>query len=345
MLEAHSHRRLNLLTGESVLVSPQRTQRPWQGQIEHRPATVSMPYDKDCYLCPGNQRAQSQRNPPYTGPFAFDNDFPALSPGAASAQTSSPLFRQEAESGYCRVVCFSEQHDRHLSNMSATEVTTALQFIADECSSLDLRPDVRYVQAFENRGEMMGCSNPHPHAQIWATGCMPNEPAKEQRCQRDYWTKNGRSLLLDYLEAELDAASRVIFSNDAAVSLVPFWATWPFESLLLPRQASGALHELSPDQLRGFADALRATVIAYDRLFGVPMPYSMGFHPRPSDGEAHPEWQFHAHFYPPLLRSATVRKHMVGFELMAMPQRDLTPEAAAQQLRSAQESSHVPTES
>ena len=344
-LAGSPHRRRNLLTGDWVLVSPQRTERPWQGQVEAVPAAATAAYDPGCYLCPGNRRAGGATNPDYRGPHAFDNDFPALLHHEAGEAESHPLLQAETESGYCRVVCFSERHDRHLVDMSVEEIVAVLRFIADECRALVERGDIGYVQAFENRGTMMGCSNPHPHAQIWATGCMPNEPAKEQRCQRDYWTKNGRSLLLDYLEAELDAASRVIFSNDAAVSLVPFWATWPFESLLLPRQASGALHELSPDQLRGFADALRATVIAYDRLFGVPMPYSMGFHPRPSDGEAHPEWQFHAHFYPPLLRSATVRKHMVGFELMAMPQRDLTPEAAAQQLRSAQESSHVPTES
>jgi UDPglucose--hexose-1-phosphate uridylyltransferase len=229
--------------------------------------------------------------------------------------------------------------------MSVVEITDVLRFIADECGALERHPDIRYVQAFENRGEMMGCSNPHPHAQIWATGSIPNEPAKEQRGQRDYWEKNGRSLLLDYLEAEVVDGSRLIFSNDEAVSLVPFWATWPFETLLLPRHATGALHEMAALQLRGFAEALHATVAAYDRLFGVPMPYSMGFHPRPSDNEAHPEWQFHAHFYPPLLRSATIRKHMVGFELMSMPQRDLTPEAAAQQLRSAQEASDVSTKS
>jgi UDPglucose--hexose-1-phosphate uridylyltransferase len=345
MAEAHSHRRLNLLTGESVLVSPQRTQRPWKGQIEQRPASVKMPYDKDCYLCPGNQRAKSQRNPTYTGPFAFDNDFPALSPDAKPELASSPLFRQEAASGCCRVVCFSEQHDRHVCNMNLAELTDVLQFIADECRALDQRPDIHYVQAFENRGEMMGCSNPHPHAQIWATSSMPNEPAKELRSQHAYWKENGRSLLLDYLAAEIAQGSRVIFSNDEAVSLVPFWATWPFETLLAPRHAAGALHDLSAGRLRGFAEALHATVAAYDRLFGVPMPYSMGFHPRPSDNDMHPEWQLHAHFYPPLLRSATVRKHMVGFELLAMPQRDLTPEAAAQQLRSAQESSHVPTKS
>jgi UDPglucose--hexose-1-phosphate uridylyltransferase len=330
-----SHRRQNLLTGEWVLVSPQRTQRPWQGKVEAVPAATCVPYDDDCYLCPGNYRAQGKQNPQYSGPYAFDNDFPPLSSDAAAEQGPGPLFKLHAESGYCRVVCFSEKHDRHLSGMSAEEITGVLKFIAEECRELDLRPNVGYVQPFENRGEMMGCSNPHPHAQIWATGTIPNEAAKELRCQHEYWQNNGRSLLMDYIDAELEEAARIIFSNDDAVSLVPFWAVWPFETLLAPRRPSSALHEMSADQLRGFADVLKRTLESYDRLFGVPMPYSMGFHSRPSDGKAHPEWQFHAHIYPPLLRSSTIRKHMVGFELLGMPQRDLTPESAAARLRSA----------
>jgi UDPglucose--hexose-1-phosphate uridylyltransferase len=335
MAQLQSHRRQNLLTGEWVLVSPQRTQRPWQGQVEDVPAAASVSYDATCYLCPGNDRARGKRNPKYSGPYAFDNDFPALMADADSEQSTKPLFKSEAENGCCRVVCFSEQHDRHLSGMTTEDVTGVLQFIANECRELDQNPGIDYVQAFENRGEMMGCSNPHPHAQIWATSTIPNEPEKERRCQDAYWQANDRSLLIDYIDAEEKDGSRQIYGNADAVSLVPFWATWPFEALLAPRQPAGALHEMSADELRGFADVLKQTLTSYDRLFGVPMPYSMGFHPRPSDGEVHPEWQFHVHIYPPLLRSATIRKHMVGFELMGMPQRDLTPESAAKQLRLA----------
>lgn len=335
MSQRQSHKRQNLLTGEWVLVSPQRTQRPWLGQVEDVPAAAAVSYDGECYLCPGNDRAGGRQNPEYSGPFAFDNDFPALTADASAEPGSGSLFKLQAESGCCRVVCFSEQHDRHLSGMTVDEVTGVLQFIADECEKLDQNPNITYVQAFENRGEMMGCSNPHPHAQIWATSTIPNEPEKELRCQDVYWRANDQSLLIDYIAAEEKDGARLIHSNASAVSLVPFWATWPFEALLVPRQPAGALHEMAADELRGFADVLRYTLESYDRLFGVPMPYSMGFHPRPSDGKVHPEWQFHVHIYPPLLRSATIRKHMVGFELMGMPQRDLTPELAAERLRSA----------
>jgi UDPglucose--hexose-1-phosphate uridylyltransferase len=305
------------------------------GQVEDVPAVAAVSYESKCYLCPGNDRAGGKQNPKYSGPFAFDNDFPALMAGANSEHGSEPLFNSCAEGGRCRVVCFSEQHDRHLSGMTIEEVTNVLQFVADECRKLDQDPDIGYVQAFENRGEMMGCSNPHPHAQIWATSTIPNEPEKELRRQDAYWQENKRSLLIDYLAAEEKDGSRLIHSNADAVSLVPFWATWPFEALLVPRRPVDVLHEMSADDLHGFADVLKQTLKSYDRLFGVPMPYSMGFHPRPSDGKVHPEWQFHVHIYPPLLRSATIRKHMVGFEMMGMPQRDLTPESAAEQLRSA----------
>ena len=335
MAQMQSHIRQNLLTGEWVLVSPQRTQRPWQGQVEDVPPAASVSYDAGCYLCPGNERAGSKKNPKYSGPFAFDNDFPALTTGAKPEQGSQPLFKLRAESGCCRVVCFSAQHNRHLSDMTIEEVAAVLQFVADECRELDRDPSIAYVQAFENRGELMGCSNPHPHAQIWATSTIPTEPEKELRCQDAYWQANDRSLLIDYIDAEEKDRSRHIYGNADAVSLVPFWATWPFEALLAPRQPVDALHEMSADELHGFADVLKQTLKSYDRLFGVPMPYSMGFHPRPSDGKVHPEWQFHVHIYPPLLRSATIRKHMVGFEMMGMPQRDLTPESAAEQLRSA----------
>ena len=331
------HRRQNLLTGEWVLVSPQRTLRPWQGLVDETPVAGTVAYDPECYLCPGNRRAAGRENPDYEGPFAFDNDFPALLAAAGAAEPQQPLLRSEAESGCCRVICFSERHDRHLADMSVDEVVRVLGFLADECATLAARPDIAYVQAFENRGAMMGCSNPHPHGQVWATGSLPNEPQKELRGQQEYWQTHGRTLLGDYVALELDRAERVVAANAHAVSLVPWWATWPFETLLVPIGPAGTLAELSPGALEGFARVFSTTLRACDRLFSAPMPYSMGFHPRPADNDAHPEWQLHAHIYPPLLRSATVRKHMVGFEMLGMPQRDLTPESAAERIRSAVE--------
>jgi len=340
-LQTHSHRRLNLLTGEWVLVSPHRTQRPWQGLVEPEPATNLPAYAADCYLCPGNARAGAQRNPAYVGPYAFDNDFPALTSatgtagaGAAESATAA-LFVSEAESGSCRVVCFSEHHNLCLADMSAGAALEALRFLVQEWRRLDERDDVAYVQVFENRGAMMGCSNPHPHAQIWATAQLPNEQRKELSAQRHYHAQHGAALLMDYLKAELAAGERVVVENSAAVSLVPFWAVWPYETLILPRRAVAGWGELDETGLAGFAAALQGTLRALNRLFGTQVPYSMGFHPRPSDGSAHPEWQLHAHIFPPLLRSATVRKHLVGFEMLAMPQRDLTPEVAAAALRAA----------
>ena len=334
---SQSHRRQNLLTGEWVLCSPQRTRRPWQGLVEASAPDPGPAYDPECYLCPGNRRANEACNPRYSGPFAFDNDFPALTntAGPAGSAAGHPLFVSRPESGSCRVVCYSEAHNRHLADMSVDEIRAVFRFLFEEFAALDALPGIAYVQIFENRGRMMGASNPHPHAQIWATGSVPVEPDKELRRQRDYHEIHGRTLLSDYLAAETEDRSRLVCSNTEAVSLVPFWANWPFETLLAPRRPVAAPNEMSDAELTGFADAFRVTLTAYDRLFGVPMPYSMGFHPRPGDGQAHPEWHFHAHIYPPLLRSATVRKHMVGFEMLAMPQRDLTPESAAERLRDA----------
>ncbi len=328
-----SHRRRNMLTGEWVLVSPQRTQRPWQGQIEDISSDALAAYDPECYLCAGNVRANGEHNPDYSGPFAFDNDFPALSAEANVEPGDENLFQSHAETGCCRVVCFSENHNLPLADMPVDDIAEALGFLAREFDQLDVQADISYVQVFENRGQMMGCSNPHPHAQIWATSGIPNEPNKELLNQQVYLETHGRSLLLDYLDAELKDGSRLVCSNSEAVSMVPYWATWPFETLLMPRRAITAPNEMSAEELLGFASVLKSTLQACDRLFSTSTPYSMGFHPRPSDGQKHPEWQFHAHIYPPLLRSASVRKHMVGFEMLGMPQRDLTPETAAERLR------------
>jgi UDPglucose--hexose-1-phosphate uridylyltransferase len=334
-LQTHSHRRKNLLTGEWILVSPHRTRRPWQGKVDDPEGDERSAYDPGCYLCPGNERANGARNPDYIGGFAFDNDFAALSAESEVEAPSHPLFEAEAESGCCRVVCFSEQHHLRLALMDDTAVGRALRILFEEFARLDARPDIRYVQLFENRGTMMGCSNPHPHAQLWATRGIPVEPHKELQRQAAYYRRAGRPLLLDYLDAECAARDRLVCENEHAVALVPFWACWPYETLLLPRRHVGAPGDLNEAEVDGLARVLRRTLVATERLFDAAVPYSMGFHARPSDGTEHPEWQLHAHIYPPLLRSATVRKHMVGFEMLGMPQRDLTPEAAAARLREA----------
>jgi UDPglucose--hexose-1-phosphate uridylyltransferase len=334
MAQNHSHRRKNLLTGEWVLVSPQRTQRPWQGQVEDTPVAHGQAYDAKCYLCAGNARANGEHNPAYSGSYAFDNDFPSLSSTSKYIADTGPMMQARAETGRCRVVCYSEKHNLPLADMGINEIASVLGFLAEEFCQLDSDPEISYVQVFENRGQMMGCSNPHPHAQIWATSGIPNEAAKELSSQQAYWASHGKPLLLDYLDEEVRYGSRIVCSNDDAVSLVPYWATWPFETLLLPRRTLTSADEMTDLERRGFAEVLKATLLACDRLFSTSTPYSMGFHPRPSDGLKHPEWQFHAHIYPPLLRSASVRKHMVGFEMLGMPQRDLTPESAAERLRS-----------
>ena len=328
-----SHSRRNLLTGEWVLVSPHRLQRPWQGQIENVDSEELSSYDAECYLCPGNKRANDNESPDYRGPFAFDNDFPALTAESDVGASAHPLFELRPEAGCCRVVCYTERHDLRLATMSEDDLCAALNAMIAEFTSLDQREEIAYVQVFENRGAMMGCSNPHPHAQVWATSELPTEPAKELESQARYLQQHGRSLLMDYLTAELDDGSRVIQENEHFVAVVPYWAVWPYEALILARRRVAAPDELSGDEIASLGQTLRVVLASYDKLFGVAAPYSMGLHSRPSDGERHPEWQFHIHIYPPLLRSATVRKHLVGFEMLGMPQRDLTPEVAAQTLR------------
>ena len=332
-LQAHSHRRLNLLTGEWLLVSPHRALRPWQGQVEPPQSQALPEYDSQCYLCPGNERAGGHRNPAYQGPHAFDNDYPALAATSTGVAEAGDLFVAAPETGVCRVVCFSERHDLNLADMSHAAACRALAFLRDQWRELDRRDGIGYVQVFENRGLAMGCSNPHPHAQIWATSSLPNEPGKELQAQSRYFRKHRRTLLLDYLAAELAADCRIVCQNADAVALVPFWAVWPYEVLLLPRRAAAGFDALDDDALAALTGVLQDTLRAYNRLFQTDVPYSLGFHTRPSDGRRHPEWQLHGHIYPPLLRSASVRKHFVGFEMLAMPQRDLTPEAAAATLR------------
>ncbi len=338
------HRRLNSLTGEWVLVSPHRTARPWQGRTEEPTVEQRPSYDPTCYLCPGNERAGGKRNPNYTETFVFDNDFAALLPDVEPQMLNREgLLVAESERGLCRVVCFSPRHDLTISGMEVAAIRRVVDVWADQYAELGAIPWVRHVQIFENRGAMMGASNPHPHGQIWADERLPDEPAKELGQQQDYAAERGTCLLCDYLSLELQEGQRIVCENDSFVVLVPFWAVWPFETLVLPRVHHGALTDLASAERDGLADILRRLTRCYDRLFAVSFPYSMGVHQRPTDGEPYPEWHLHAHFYPPLLRSATVRKFMVGYEMLCQPQRDITPESAAERLRSlAEEEARAP---
>jgi len=328
------HRRFNPLTREWVLVSPHRTQRPWQGQVEPAAAAGQPDYDPECYLCPGNPRAGGARNPQYTSTFIFDNDFAALKPDTPQARFERDgLLIAESEPGICRVVCFSPRHNLTIPGMEPDDLRKVVDAWVGQYSELGARPTINYVQIFENRGPMMGASNPHPHCQIWSNHALPNEVQKEQAAQAAWIADRGACLLCDYAKLELAAGDRVVDQNQWFVSVVPFWAVWPFETMLLAKRHLTAMDELSKDERDGLGDILKRVTARYDRLFQAPFPYSMGFHQRPTDGRPHEEWHFHGHFYPPLLRSATVRKFLVGYEMLAGPQRDITPEAAAERLR------------
>jgi UDPglucose--hexose-1-phosphate uridylyltransferase len=290
-------------------------------------------HDPTCYLCAGNVRASGARNPDYKHTYIFDNDFPALKADASSVRLNDGLLVAEGESGVCRVLCFSPRHDLTLAKMALDDIEQVVDAWVEETINLGARPDIHAVQIFENRGEIMGCSNPHPHGQIWATRHIPNELEKETQRQTEYLLKHGRALLIDYLAQELEGGDRIVSSNDHFVVLVPFWAIWPFETMILPRRRIGSFEDMRAEERTALAATLSDVTQRYDRLFDVSFPYSMGFHQKPTDGAVHAAWQMHAHFYPPLLRSATVKKFMVGFEMLGSPQRDLTPEAAAARLR------------
>ena len=328
------HRRFNPLTHEWVLVSPHRTDRPWQGQVEKSSAAVQPDYDPKCYLCPGNERAGGIRNPPYTSTFVFDNDFAALKPATPTGRfDQNGILVAETVPGICRVVCFSPRHNLTIANMDPAALRQVVDEWARQYLDLGGRDLIQYVQIFENRGEMMGASNPHPHCQIWASASLPNEIVKEQAAQSE-WRRDRRSCLLcDYGALERTAGARTVEENDHFLTVVPFWAVWPFETLVVAKRHLASIDQLADAERNALAEILKRTTSRYDRLFQVSFPYSMGFHQQPTDGASHEEWHFHAHFYPPLLRSAKVRKFLVGYEMLAMPQRDITPEAAAERLR------------
>jgi UDPglucose--hexose-1-phosphate uridylyltransferase len=331
------HRRWNALRREWLLVSPHRTARPWQGQLEKPVQPTSMAYDPACYLCTGNVRANGETTPAYESTFVFENDFAALKPDVQPAAIDvggEGLLRAETEGGLCRVLCFDPRHDLTLATMELAGIERTVEAWVAQAAELGAMPGIRYVQIFENRGAMMGASNPHPHGQIWATEHIPNEPAVELASQQEHFVAHGEPLLSAYLRLELQHGERIVAENESWVALVPFWAVWPFETMLLPRRSVASFAALSAAERQGLAAMLKTVTAGYNRVFDTPFPYSMGFHPAPCDGE-YPEWTLHAHFYPPLLRSATVRKFMVGFELLGSPQRDITPESAAETLRQA----------
>jgi UDPglucose--hexose-1-phosphate uridylyltransferase len=335
-LATSSHRRFNPLTQEWVLVSPNRTQRPWQGQTEKIVAPAVLRFDPECYLCPGNQRAGGACTDVYSSTYVFENDYAALLPDMPDLKLDEGgrgLLVAEGESGICRVICFSPRHDLTLAKMSLAEIRSVVDVWTAQAEELGSRPDFSYVQIFENRGAMMGASNPHPHGQIWATRSLPNEVVKEQKGQAAYLAEHGCCLLCAYREMEMAAKERVVAGNESFVAVVPYWAVWPFEVLVLPLRHVADLSEMTDEERDGFASILQTVTATYDKVFDTPFPYSMGLHPEPCDGQEHPEWHFHLHFYPPLLRSATIRKFMVGFELLGGPQRDITPETAAETLR------------
>ena len=338
ILNEKPHRRFNPLKGEWVLVSPQRTDRPWLGKVEEVPLGNLPAYDPKCYLCPGNERAGGVRNPDYKGTFVFTNDFSALMPETLDNQgleSGSEFFRFEPVEGECRVVCFSPRHDLTLAKMEIPAIRKVVNVWCEQLEELGRK--YRWVQIFENRGEIMGASNPHPHGQIWASSSLPNEPYKENENQKKYFETQGEVLLVSYLKKELEMNERIVAENEEWVAIVPYWAIWPYETMLLPKRHVKRMTDLTESEKENLAKILKRLLVKYDNLFETSFPYTMGWHGAPFDEEENEHWQLHAHFYPPLLRSASVRKFMVGYEMLAEAQRDITPEEAAERLRNLSE--------
>ena len=328
------HRRKNILTGDWILVSPQRTQRPWQGEISAATHDKSVEYDSGCYLCPGNKRANGDINPQYTETYVFTNDFSALLPNTpVELVKENDLLITKAERGICRVVNYSPKHNLTLAEMSENEIEQVIAIWQEEYRALGEKPCINHVQIFENKGSIMGNSNPHPHCQIWAQESIPMETQKELKQFKAYFSKKKRGLLADYIKLELKIKDRMVFENTSFVVVVPFWAVWPYETMIIPKRRISNILQLKPDERKDFSRAIQAVTVKYDNLFKISFPYSAGLHQASTDGHKHNEWHFHMHFYPPLLRSAQIKKFMVGYEMLAEPQRDVTPEESAKILR------------
>ncbi len=327
------HRRFNILTGEWVLVSPHRTKRPWQGRTEEQPLETRPKYDPNCYLCPTNGRMGGATNPDYKKPFSFVNDFSALLKDVKEEKYENGLLCAESESGICKVICFSPDHSLTLPLMSKDGIIDVISLWQQEYKELGAIDGINHVQIFENKGDIMGCSNPHPHGQIWAQRSIPQEVRKKSDRLLDYSKKHRTNMLEDYIAQELALDERIILQNEHFVSLIPYWAVWPYETIIVPKTKIGHIGQLSHQEKEAFAEILRKTTIRLDNIFESPFPYSAGIHQAPTDGKEHPEWHFHMSFYPPLLRSRTVKKFMVGYEMFADPQRDITAEQAANTIK------------
>lgn len=332
-LQEFSHNRFNILTGEWVLVSPHRAKRPWQGQEEELDEDIRPSHDPNCYLCPGNQRANGQKNPKYDSVFVFLNDFSALREDSKDFSVTDGLLKANSEQGICKVICFSPDHSKSLAQMEIMAISKVIKTWQEQYAELGALENINYVQIFENKGAIMGCSNPHPHGQIWSQTTIPNEVLKKDIQQFNYYKKTNHILLLDYLKQELDQKERIVFENKSLAVLVPFWAVWPFETIIIPKESQNAIVQMSISDIGYFAEAISVLTKIYDRIFKCSFPYSSGIHQAPTNGKKNKYWQWHMSFYPPLLRSATVKKFMVGYELFGSPQRDITAEKAAKLLR------------
>jgi UDPglucose--hexose-1-phosphate uridylyltransferase len=332
-LQEYSHKRLNILTGDWVLVSPHRDKRPWQGQEDEEEHSTRESHDPNCYLCSGNKRANGEVNPNYDGTYVFDNDFAAIQTAGPTFSVNDSLLQASSEAGICRVVCFSPDHSLSLADMDIESIKGVIATWQAEYAQLGAKAHINHVQIFENKGAIMGCSNPHPHGQIWAQSSLPNEANKKDSSQKNHFNETGRTLLQDYVTQELTESERVIYENNVFVVVVPFWATWPFECMIIPKKPMAHIGMMTGKEVDQYADAVQRLTRCYDRLFNCPFPYSAGIHQSPTNGENNEHWHWHMSFFPPLLRSATVKKFMVGYEMLAMPQRDITPEKAASLLR------------
>jgi len=333
-LDEHSHTRLNILTGDWILVSPHRMKRPWQGKVEDTPADNRPTYDSKCYLCPTNTRMDGSVNPDYKQAYSFVNDFSALLAETPDGNVNEDnLLVANSESGICKVICFSPNHQLTLPLMETNDIMAVIDLWKEEFTTLAAKEKIKYIQIFENKGEIMGCSNPHPHGQIWASSSIPLEIEKESIQQLAYFQKNSTSLLSNYLQLELQKDERVVLENNHFAVVVPFWAVWPYETMIISKRHVQNITQFNNDEAAALADILKLLTIKYDNLFNISFPYSAGMHQQPVNDGAHEEWHWHMHFYPPLLRSATVKKFMVGYEMLANPQRDITPENAAQTLK------------